>query len=109
MTRLTPWAGWIGGLLGWVASDQVGTSFAQADCTKADLPVMIAIGATGAAIVIVGGLISLSAWRNAGDLDRPGAGTRHFLAGTGLLAACIFLLAIIFQTMSSFIIPQCHV
>ena len=37
----------------------------------------------------------------------------HFLIRlmglTGLLAAGIFLCAILFQTMSSFIIPQCHV
>ena len=109
MTRLTPWAGWIGGLFGWLISDQVGTSLAQADCTKADLPVMVAIGATGAAIAIVGGLVSSSAWRSAGNLDQPGAGTRRFLAGTGMLAAGIFFFAITFQTMSSFIIPQCHV
>ena len=109
MSRLTPWSGWIGGLLGWLLSDQVGTSLAQADCTKADLPVMIAIGGAGAAIVIVGGLISWRVWRTDGEPERPGGATRHFMAGTGALAAGIFLFAIVFQTMSSFVIPQCHV
>jgi hypothetical protein len=109
VTRLKPWAGWVGGLFGWLISDLIGTSLAQANCAKAELPVMVAIGATGAGIAIVGGLVSWSAWRSAGELDQPGAGTRRFLAGTGILAAGIFLFAIIFQTMSSFIIPQCHV
>ena len=109
MTRLSAWAGWIGGLLGWVLSDQCGTSLAQADCTRADPPVMVAIGVAGAIIVIAGGLVSLSVWRNAGDLDRPGEGTRRFIAATGVLAAGVFLLAIVFQTMSSFVIPQCLV
>jgi hypothetical protein len=109
MNRLAPWAGWIGGLLGWMLSDQVGTSLAQADCTKADLPVMALIGAAGAAIVVVGGLISWRVWRSDGDPERHGTSTRHFIAGTGALAAGIFLFAILFQTMSSFIIPQCHV
>ena len=104
-----PWAGWIGGLLGWAVSDQVGTSLAQADCTRADLPVMVAIGVAGAAVAIAGALISLGTWRNAGDLDQPGEGSRRFIAGTSVLAAGVFLLAIIFQTISSFVIPQCLV
>jgi len=109
MRGLAAWAGWIGGLGGWAVSDQVGTSLAQADCTRADLPVMVAIGVAGAAVVIAGGLISLSVWRTAGDPDRPGEGTRRFIAATSVLAAGIFLLAILFQTMSSFVIPQCLV
>lgn len=109
MRRLAPWAGWIGGLLGWLISDQVGTTLAQADCSKADLPVMLLIGVVGAAIALAGAAISFLIWRAGGALDQPGEGTRRFVAVTGMLASVIFLCAIIFQTMSSLIIPQCHV
>lgn len=109
MTRLLPWAGWVLGIAGWMLSDQLGSDLAQTDCTKADPPLMLAIGAAGALIAIVGGIISARIWHTASaDTARPYAGTRRFVAGTGALAAGIFLLAILFQTMSSLIIPQCH-
>jgi hypothetical protein len=109
VSRLAPWAGWIGGLLGWVLSDQGGTSLAQWDCTRADLPMMLLIGGCGALIALGGGLVSVRVWRRlTGQLDQPYAGAHRFIAGTGALAAGVFLLAILFQTMSSLIIPQCH-
>lgn len=109
MSRLAPWAGWVGGLLGWALSDQAGASLAQWDCTRAAPPGMLLIGAAGAAIAIIGGLVSLGVWRRlAGALDQPYAGARRFLGATGALAAGVFLLAIVFQTVSSLIIPQCH-
>jgi hypothetical protein len=109
MKALAPWAGWIGGILGWMFTHQTGSDLTQTDCTKADLPVMLAIAFIGAALVILGALVSLRVWRGlAGDLEQPYAGARRFIAATGGLAAGIFLLAIVFQTLSSFIIPQCH-
>jgi hypothetical protein len=109
MRQLAPWAGWILGILGWVLSDQIGSDLAQTDCTLADPPLMLAIGAGGAALAILGGLISAHVWRSmGGDIGQPYAGARRFAAGTGVLAAGIFLLAIVFQTVSSLIIPQCH-
>jgi hypothetical protein len=109
MKALAPWAGWLGGILGWVLSDQIGSDLAQADCTKADLPLMLLIAAVGAAIAMLGALISLRAWRGLkGDLEQPYAGARRFAAATGTLASGIFLLAIVFQALSSIIIPQCH-
>lgn len=109
MSRLTPWAGWIGGLLGWTLSDQAGSDLAQWDCTLAVPPGMLLIGIAGAVLALAGALISFRVWRQlAGELDQPYAGARRFIAITGVLATGIFLLAIVFQTMSSFIIPQCH-
>ncbi|MBS0505477.1 MAG: hypothetical protein JSS55_17105 [Proteobacteria bacterium] len=102
MTRLWSWAGWIGGILGWVLSDQTGSDLAQADCRLADPGVMLLIGMGGALLALGGGGIAFGYWRTTAE---P---TRRFIAGTGVLAAAIFLLAIIFQTVSSAIIPQCH-
>ncbi len=108
MRRLLHWAGWVGGIAGWIFSDQTGSDLAQLDCTRAEPLTMVLIGLVGAALAIGGGLISLTVWRTPGATDHPYAGARRFIAGTGMLAAGIFLLAILFQTVSSLIIPQCH-
>jgi hypothetical protein len=108
MSRLLPWSGWIAGLLGWMLSHQLGSDLAQLDCDRAEPLAMLLIGASGAALAVAGGLLSLTIWRTPGQLDQPGAGTRRFAAGTGMLGAAIFLLAILFQTISAFLIPQCH-
>jgi hypothetical protein len=109
VSRLSPWAGWAGGLLGWVLSDQAGSDLAQWNCTNAAPPLMLAIGAGGALLALAGGLVSFRVWRAlSADLYEPSAGTRRFIAATGALAAGIFTLAIVFQTVSSLIIPRCH-
>jgi hypothetical protein len=109
VNRFVPWAGWAGGALGWVLADQAGSDLAQWDCTRAVPPLMLAIGGGGALLALAGGLVSYRLWRRfAGPTDQPYAGARRFIAGTGALAAGIFLLAILFQTVSSLIIPQCH-
>jgi len=108
MSRLLPWSGWIGGILGWVLSDQTGSSLAQLDCTRAQPLPMLLIGLAGAALAVGGAAISIRVWRMPGATDQPYAGARRFIAGTGMLAAAIFLLAILFQTVSSLILPPCH-
>ena len=109
MKALAPWAGWILGIVGWMMTHQTGSDLAQTDCTKAHLPLMLAIGVAGASLALVGGLVSLRLWRRlAGNMEQPYAGARRFIAATGGLAAGIFLLAIVFQTLASFIIPRCH-
>jgi hypothetical protein len=109
VNRLLPWSGWIGGLLGWVLSDQLGSDLAQWNCGRADPATMIAIGIGGALLALAGGVVALRYGHGmAGDLTQPYAGVRRFIAITGTLAAGIFLLAILFQTVSSLIIPQCH-
>ena len=109
MKALAPWAGWIGGIAGWMASDQIGSDLAQQNCARADPPVMLVIGLLGAAIALSGAAISWNAWRRRPDEEIvPARATRRFIAITGVLAAGIFTLAILFQTISSFIIPQCH-
>jgi hypothetical protein len=100
--RLAPWAGWIGGAAGWFGSQQLGSNFAQLDCAQADATALLLLGLLGAALAGGGGLISWQAWLNRSEE------TRRFVAATATLAGAVFLLAIVFQTLSSFVIPQCH-
>ena len=109
MSRIAPWAGWICGLLAWFLTQQGGSDLVQLNCTSASSPTMLLIGLAGGVIALAGALVSLQVWRSlSGSLDQPHAGARRFLAATGGLAAGIFLLAILFQTVSTLIIPQCH-
>jgi hypothetical protein len=103
LRRLAPWAGWICGIGGWFVAHQFGSDFVQWQCSRAAPAIMILVGIAGAVIVIAGGLISLGQWRR----TKVDADARSFIAGTGTLAAGIFLIALVFQTMSTPIIPRC--
>jgi hypothetical protein len=108
VSRIAPWAGWIGGLLGWLLAHRAGSDLVQWDCTATPQSVLLSIGIGGGVMALAGAFVSLTVWRGlAGKLDQPYAGTRRFIAATGGLAAGIFALAILFQTISAFIIPQC--
>lgn len=107
MSALRPWAAWIGGIAGWFVAQQLGSQIAQADCTLAHPFVLLFVGGIGAALAVSGALWSWAVWRSPGNLDHPYAGSRRFIAGTGALAVVLFLIAILFQTLSPFIIPQC--
>ena len=104
-----PWAGWIDGGLGWVLSDQIGSDLVQLNCAVADPILMAAIGLMGALLAIGGGLLSFRHWlASDADTGRDHAGSRRFLALVSSMAAGLFLLVILFQTGSAFIIPQGH-
>jgi hypothetical protein len=99
MTRLLPWMGWIGGLAGWLLSQQLGTSVVQLDCDSAiPIPVLLFIFA-GALAAVGGGYASWRVWRRSED-------TRRFIAFTAALAAAVFLGAIVLQALA-LVIPQC--
>jgi hypothetical protein len=108
MSRLAPFAGWAGGLFGWFLSDQLGSSLVQDDCGRAEPLLMGLIGLGGALIVLAGAIVSLHVWQGSNAaVATARSAPRAFVAATGLLASGIFLLAILFQTMSSFVIPRC--
>lgn len=108
MKALRPWAAWIGGIAGWLLTHQLGSDLVQLDCRRADGMAMALIALLGVFTVLLGARLSWTEWRSQGSLDQPQAGMRRFVAGTGEIAAGLFLLAILFQTMSSFVIPPCH-
>jgi hypothetical protein len=105
MTRLAPWAGWIGGIAGWLVSQQGGSTLSQLDCRAANPGVILAIGVVGAVLAVGGGLLSWRTWR---EVSHDDIQARRFVAATGGLAAAIFLFAIGFQTLAALIIPRCH-
>ena len=107
MNALRPWAAWIGAISGWFVAQQLGSQIIQGDCARAHPMLLLFVGAAGAALALAGAVLSWSVWRSPGHLEQPYAGSRRFVAGTGELAVGLFLLAILFQTLSSFIIPQC--
>jgi hypothetical protein len=106
VSRLAPWLGWIGGIAGWFVSQQLGSNLAQLDCDAANLVPMLLLGVLGLVLAAAGGFTSWSVWRR--RTEQPEARSRSFIAATGALAALVFALAIVFQTGSSFVIPQCH-
>ena len=108
MSALRPWAAWIGGIAGWFVTQQLGSQITQLDCQRAGPWAMLLVGAAGTVLALAGAAISWAVWRAPGPLDQPYAGSRRFIAGTGELAAGLFLLAIVFQTLSSSIIPRCY-
>jgi hypothetical protein len=108
MNRLVPWAAWIGGILGWAVSHQLGSDLVQLKCAHSGWPAVLLIGVLGSALALGGALLSLGTVLSSADLSQPYVGARRFIAFTGVLAAGVFLLAILFQTMAAFIMPSCY-
>ncbi|HEU0100352.1 MAG TPA: hypothetical protein VFQ67_16455 [Allosphingosinicella sp.] len=101
--RLLPWSGFVAVLVGWALTHQIGSNSAFDKCAAADPLPMALLGLVGLLVLLAGGLLSHRVWKR-GDSETQ---ARRFLGlvGTGLCA--LFATALIFQTISSFIIPQC--
>jgi hypothetical protein len=101
--RLLPWSGLIAVLLGWALTHQIGSNASFDKCAATGPLPMALLGLTGLAILLVGGLLSRKVWKR-GDAETQ---VRRFLGlvGTGMCA--LFAIALVFQTISSFIIPRC--
>ena len=100
--HLLPWSGVIGGFLGWAFTDQFGSNFSFDMCQNADPVLMGLVGLAGLLVALGGGFFSWRVWRNGGETE-----TRQFLAMVTALSALLFAISIVFQTVSSFIIPRC--
>jgi hypothetical protein len=101
---LAPWSGLFLGFVAWALDHQVGSSLVFADCRLGGSLLTVGLGATCAMITVAGGALS---WIS----RRPGEGeieTRSFAAMLSQLAAGLFLLAIILQSVPGLIIPECH-
>lgn len=73
--------------------------------------VTIAIGATAAALVLVGGASALVAWlasRDADEDDAPPAGRIHFLSAVGLTITPLFLAMVVMSSAGAIVANGCH-
>lgn len=100
---IRPWAGVVGGGLGWLAAHQFGSDNAFNSCEAMSPLVHLLIGFAGAALAVGGALWSWPLWSK-----HEARGARRAIALAGTLAAGVFLVAIILQTSAALIIPQCH-
>jgi hypothetical protein len=101
---LAPWAGLFMGAFGWFLHHQTGSDANYFSCRIADGAFVIGVGLIGAALALLGGLISWSA------KDAPPQEPRRyrsFARIVGMTSAAIFLLAIAFQILAGFLVPAC--
>lgn len=89
--------------LAWVVSDQLGSSLSQARCGLASPLTIGLIGLAGLLCCAAGAAVALRVWR----VPSAHSGGRRFVALLGGLLSAVLAIAIIFQTVSSFIIPRC--
>jgi hypothetical protein len=101
--QLLPWSGFIAVLLGWALTHQIGSNAAFDKCAATQPLPMALLGVAGLAILLAGGLISHRVWKR-GDAETK---ARRFLGLVGSGMCALFATALVFQTISSFIIPQC--
>ena len=103
-SALTPWAGLFLGALAWFFDQQAGAGANYWDCKLGGPLMLVGLAIVCAIVVIAGGVIS---WRARGIAGEDQAGTRRFSGVVGAASAGIFLLAIVFDTLASLIVPAC--
>jgi hypothetical protein len=101
---LLPWSGLLGGWLGWFLSQQVGSDQSFDNCQGSPPLLVLLIGLLGLVVAGLGAWLALPIWRQ----RRADHGTRRFIAGTGIVIAALFGIAIILQAAASLIIPPCY-
>jgi hypothetical protein len=105
--RWRAWAGLVAAPLAWALHHQIGSDANFTDCDRGDGGVAIAVGLAALVLSLLGGALSLSAWRRAGQAEGPGLGSDRFIAALSLLACALFSLTITVQIMAGVILPAC--
>lgn len=101
----TPWAGWLLGPIAWVVHHQAGSdlAFGMTDC-RGTWP-QLSLGAACALLALLGAALS---WASlSGPLRSSAVNVRVFAAVVGATGSALFLMAILFQTLASLIVPPC--
>jgi len=99
--HLAPWLGILGAAVGWFLSHQFGSNAAFDDCRSGDAACVLLVGVVGLLLATGGGYFSWDVWRR--DEDPP----RRFIGLVGLLLALLAAFAIILQSVSGLILPDC--
>jgi len=103
--RRAAWAGWIGGALAWAVQYRLLADALHFGCP----PAMHWLGATSGIVAISATLLAgLGSWRAARALDGIAEARAHrFIARLGVPAAAFALVAIVLQTLATWIVPPC--
>jgi hypothetical protein len=99
--HLAPWLGMLGAGAGWFVSQQLGSNAAFDDCRTGDAGFVLLAGLLGIALAGAGGYFSWDVWR------RDESDARRFIGLVGLLLALIAAFAILLQSVSGLILPDC--
>jgi hypothetical protein len=101
---LLPWSGWIGVTVGWGLTHQIGSNSVFDKCPATGPLPMALLGLVGLAVIAAGAFLSVKIWQR-GEAESP---ARRFLGLVGLMLSGVFAAAVLWQTVSAFIIPQCY-
>ena len=99
--ELRPWAGLIAGMLGAGGQHQLVSDGMHFDCRFGENDLLVGIVAL--LLIALGAWIS---WRALRAHPAPGS-ARRFVAQMSLMAAALFALMVLWQTMAGFILPAC--
>jgi hypothetical protein len=99
-----PWAGLFLGAAGWFLHQQAGSGANAWDCRIGGALTMVVLALVFGGLAVAGGVIS---WRARKPIGGPTAEVRRFSGLVGAATAGIFLLAIVFDTLASLIVPAC--
>lgn len=106
-SRLAPWSGLIAGAGGWLVHQQVLADLLHFDCRLGGPAAGLLAGAAVGIAMIGAGLVSWRARGKRDEHDAP-AQTRHFVALLSSMAAALFLLVVLLQTLATLMIPPCR-
>jgi hypothetical protein len=97
-----PWTGLFAGAAAWAVHHQLGADANMWSCTRANGAFAIATGLICLALAGAGGLVS---WQS--TTNDPASQYHRFARAVGLMAAALFILALLFQTLAGAIVPAC--
>jgi hypothetical protein len=102
------WRGWAGLVVAptaWAIHHQAGSDLNFTDCRTGDASLLIPIGLAMLALALLGGGLSLTAWR--AGRKAPQDGSARFIPTLGVMAGALFSLVILVQTAAAVILPPC--
>ena len=102
-SRLSPWAAAIAGALAWTVHQQLLGDLLHFDCHRGGAWTGLGVG-LGCVLLIAAGVAATLASRHA---DGWGGATRRFVASISLMAAGLFLLAVLLGIVAGFVLPGC--
>ena len=102
-SRLAPWAAAIAGALAWATHQQLLGDLLHFDCRRGGAWTGLGVGM--ACILLIG--VGVAATLGSRSADGWGGATRRFVASVSLMAAGLFLLAVLLGIVAGFFLPGC--